>query len=66
MKNNMNHLIIMGLVCFGALGLILVLPMLGFSKGWATGISLVLMIGMHLWMMRGHQHNHKIPKGDKK
>jgi len=52
----------MAIACGGALLLILVLPILGLSKNWSVGISIAFMIGLHLWMMRGHSdhnaHNH--------
>ena len=55
MKN--NHMWMMVLACGGALLLILVLPLLGLSKNWVIGIAISVMIGLHLWMMKGHSHN---------
>ena len=60
----------MAIACGGALLLILVLPLIGMSKNWSVGISIAFMIGLHLWMMRGHSdHNpseHKEHKGGAK
>ncbi|KKQ20393.1 MAG: hypothetical protein US35_C0040G0007 [Parcubacteria group bacterium GW2011_GWA2_37_10] len=33
--------------------------MIGLSKNWSVGISIAVMVGLHLWMMRGHSdHSH--------
>ena len=56
--NHTSHMWLMALACGGALLLILVLPLLGLSKNWSVGIAIAVMIGLHLWMMRGHPHNH--------
>ena len=55
----------MVLACGGAFLLILVLPILGLSKNWSVGISIAVMVGLHLWMMRGHfdHDSHKEHKG---
>ena len=70
MKNNhTSHMWLMVLACGGALLLILVLPLLGFSKNWSVGIAIATMVIMHLWMMKSHSHNHSdhtINKGGKK
>ena len=59
MENHKNHMWIMALACGGALLLILVLPLIGLSKNLSVGISMAVMIGMHLWMMQGHSdHSH--------
>jgi len=56
--NPSSHIWMMALACGGALLLILVLPLLGLSKNWSVGISLAVMIGLHLWMMRDNScHN---------
>ena len=57
--NHSNHMWMMALACGGALLLILVLPLIGLSKNWSVGISIAVMVGLHLWMMRGHsEHSH--------
>jgi Flp pilus assembly protein TadB len=56
---------IMALACGGALLLILVLPLIGVSKYWAAGIAVAVMIGLHVWMMRGHS-DHSHHKGQKR
>ncbi len=63
--NNMSHMLMMALACGGAFLLVLALPLLGLSKSWSAGIAIAAMIGLHLWMMRGHSgHNkHKEYKG---
>lgn len=68
MHNNTGHMWLMVLACGGALVLILVLPLLGLSKNWSVGISIAAMIGLHLWMMRGHSHHgdHKKHNGGEK
>ena len=71
MKNkHTSHMWIMVLACGGALLLILVLPLIGLSQNWAAGISIAVMIGLHLWMMRGHSGTshieHKEHKGGSK
>ncbi len=54
-----SHMWMMVIACGGALLLILVLPLIGLSKNWSVGISIAVMVGLHLWMMRGHSdHNH--------
>ena len=56
---NASHMWMMALACGGALLLLLVLSLVGISKNWSIGISIAVMIGLHLWMMRGHlDHNH--------
>ena len=61
-----SHKWLMILACGGALLLIFVLPLFGLSKNWSAGISVAVMIGLHLWMMRGHSgHNHKEIRGCK-
>ena len=57
MKNHTNHMWMMALACGGALLLILVLPLFGLSKNWSVGIAIAVMIGLHLWMMRGHSNH---------
>lgn len=58
----------MALACGGALVLVLILPLFGVSKNWSLGISIAVMVGLHLWMMRGHsdKDNHKNHKGGAK
>ena len=61
-SNHTNHMWMMVIACGGALLLILLLPLLGISKGWSSGIAISLMIILHLWMMmKGHSNhsNHK-------
>ena len=53
-----NHMWTMIFACGGAFLLILVLPLFGLSKNWSAGIAIAVMIGLHLFMMRGHSHNH--------
>ena len=54
-----NHMWLMALACGGAFLLILVLPLIGISKNYSTGAAIAVMIGLHLWMMKGHSgHNH--------
>ena len=69
MNNDIKHTGLMVLACGGALLLILVLPLIGLSKNWSVGISISMMVGLHLWMMRGHldyNHSHKKQKGGAK
>jgi len=54
---NENHTWMMALVCGGALLLLMILPLIGLSKKWSVGISITMMVGLHLWMMRGHSHH---------
>lgn len=64
--NHKNHMWLMALACGGAFLLILVLPLFGFSKNWSIGIAIAVMIGLHLWTMRGHsEHNHSENKSTK-
>ena len=57
--NHSNHMWLMAIACGGALLLLLVLPLIGLSKNWSVGISIAVMVGLHLWMMRGHSdHSH--------
>lgn len=57
--NHTSHMWMMAIACGGALLLILVLPIFGLSRNWSAGISIVFMVGLHLWMMRGHsEHSH--------
>ncbi len=60
-----NHMWMMVLACGGAFLLLLVLPLIGLSKNWSVGISITVMVIIHLWMMRGHfdHGNHKEHKG---
>jgi len=62
-----NHMWMMIFACGGALLFVLVLPLIGLSKNLSVGISIAVMIGLHLWMMRGHfDHSsaeHKEHKG---
>ena len=66
--NHSNHMWMMAIACGGALLLLLVLP--GLSKNWSVGISIAVMVGLHLWMMRGHSDHspteHKEHKGGAK
>ena len=58
MKNeNANHMWMMTIACGGAFLLFLVLPLVGLSKNWSVGISIAVMAGLHLWMMKGHSNN---------
>ena len=57
-NNHTNHMWIMALSCGVAFLLILVLPLIGLSKNWSFGIAFTVMVGLHLWMMKGHSHNH--------
>ncbi|MDO8622945.1 MAG: hypothetical protein Q7R52_01760 [archaeon] len=64
--NHTSHMWMMLIACGGALLLILILPIIGLSKNWSVGISIVVMIGSHFWMMRGNScqdNNHKKHKG---
>ncbi|MDP3966417.1 MAG: hypothetical protein Q8Q04_02715 [archaeon] len=63
--NHSNHMWMMAIACGGALLLLLVLPVIGLSKNWAIGISIAVMGGLHLWMMREHSNssNRKHSKG---
>ena len=66
---NSSHIWMMLFACGGALLLILVLPLIGLSKNWSVGISITLMVGLHLLMMRGHSDHdseHKKHKGGAK
>jgi len=57
--NHSNHMWMMVIACGGAILLLLVLPLIGLSKNWSVGISIAVMVGLHLWMMRGHSdHKH--------
>lgn len=58
MENNSNHMWMMVLACGGFFLLVLVLPLLGLSRNWSFGIAIAFMIGLHLWMMKGHSNNH--------
>ena len=61
--NGFSHMWIMVLACGGAFLLILILPLLGISKNWSTGVAIVVMIGLHLLMMRNNSgHNHEKQK----
>ncbi len=64
MKENCdtNHMWLMALACGGAFLLILVLPILGLSKNWSVGISIAVMISLHIWMMKGHLNNNSTKK----
>ncbi len=62
--DNTSHMWLMFLSCGGAFLLILVLPLFGLSKNWSVGIAIAVMIGLHLWMMRGHS-NHSHPENKK-
>ncbi|MDO8460284.1 MAG: hypothetical protein Q7S74_04200 [Nanoarchaeota archaeon] len=53
-NNHTSHMWMMVFACGGAFLLILVLPLFGVSKNWSTGIAIVVMVGLHLLMMRGH------------
>lgn len=69
MKHNISsHMWLMVLACGGALLLILVLPLIGLSKNWSFGISIAVMVGLHLWMILGHSDHshHKKHKEDAK
>ncbi|MEK6829977.1 MAG: hypothetical protein AABY15_07715 [Nanoarchaeota archaeon] len=55
---NNNHMWLMALACGGAFLLILVLPLFGLARNWSTGIGIFAMVVLHLWMMKGHSHNH--------
>ena len=63
-----NHMWMMAIAYGGALLLILVLPLIGLSKNWSVGISIAVMVGLHLLMMKGHfgHSNHKEHKGGAK
>ena len=64
--NHSNHMWMMAIAYGGALLLFLVLPLIGLSKNWAVGISIAVMVGLHLWMMRGHSdHSHPEHKENK-
>ena len=53
-ENHISHMWMMIFACGGAFLLILLLPLFGASKNWSIGISIAVMIGLHLLMMRGH------------
>jgi low affinity Fe/Cu permease len=58
--NHSKHMWLMVVACIGALLLLLVLPLIGLSKNWSVGISIAVMVGLHLLMMKGHLgKNHK-------
>ena len=61
---NIGHMWTMIIACGGALLLVLVLPLIGLSDNWSLGISISVMVGLHLWMMKGHS-NHSSPKHSK-
>ena len=52
--NHSNHLWLMIIACGGAFLLTLVLPLIGLSKRWSVGISIAVMVGLHLWIMGRH------------
>lgn len=54
-----NHAWLMIIACGGALLLTFALPLFGVSKNWSIGIAILVMIGLHLWMMRGHSNHRK-------
>lgn len=50
----MSHTLRMLIGCVLPLLLIFLLPLLGLGQGLIPVVFLVLMLGCHLWMMRGH------------
>ena len=52
--NHPNHMWIMLVACGGAFLLTLILPAIGVSKNWSSGLAIGAMIGLHLLMMRRH------------
>jgi Flp pilus assembly protein TadB len=57
-SNHTNHALLMIVACGGALILTLVLPLWGIPQNWSVGIALVVMIGLHFWMMGRHSNHH--------
>lgn len=49
-----NHGLIMLLAHIIPIGMIIVLPLLGFTGSWTFIIPLLLMVGAHIWMMKAH------------
>ena len=54
----MSHFWRMLLGCMVPMLLIFVLPMFGVSEGVTLTVFIVLMLGCHLLMMRGHDSDH--------
>lgn len=58
-KARTNHMLKMAFACLVPLILILILPLIGISKGLSTIIAIALMILLHFIMMKGHtDHKH--------
>ena len=56
--NHKGHIWIMLFAHLLPMGLIIILPMLGFSGPWTLVIPLTLFGILHLWMIRIHILNH--------
>ena len=51
-KNESKHIVMMGLCCIVPMIIIAMLPLFGVSQGISLGVGLIIMVGMHVWMMR--------------
>lgn len=52
-----NHMIWMALACIIPLLIVLLLPLFGIKNNYTIFIAMVLMIVMHIFMMKSHNHN---------
>ena len=62
-----KHMSIMVIAHLAPLLLFLILPKFGVSIQWAIAFAALSMVVAHIWMMRGHSHNHSshtMKKGD--
>lgn len=61
----MKHLVHMLIGCGLPMLLIFILPHFGISEGVTLGVFIVLILGCHLLMMRGHlgQHSDESAEG---
>ncbi len=55
---NTNHGWMMLIAHIVPIGLIILLPILGFTGAWTFIVPIVLMIGIHVWMMKDHFTHH--------
>ncbi len=53
-----NHGWMMLLAHIVPIGLIIFLPILGFTGAWTFILPIILMIGIHIWMMKDHLKKH--------
>tara|TARA_B100000508_G_scaffold4874_3_gene3884 strand:+ start:2908 stop:3135 length:228 start_codon:yes stop_codon:yes gene_type:complete len=62
-KSNKHMLIMMAVCCLVLIALILFFGIggltLGLSGNWVIGGALLLMVAVHIFMMKGHNHNQK-------